>query len=202
MRYRESMRHILDDDQMKPVLIIIDMQNDFFRQDSLALQRPRLAEAINQLSGAAREHHCPVVWIVAQFAEDRSDAFPEMKKRNISICIEGTEGAQLIPELNAESSDRTIIKKRYSAFFKTDLDAILDELGATHLMLAGINTHACVRTTAIDAYQRDYEVILAQECIGSYDQEHHDVSWRYMNGKIGTGMRNEEIIALMARQKG
>jgi nicotinamidase-related amidase len=183
---------------MTPVLIIIDMQNDYFGQESLAAQRPHLAEAINQLSCAARECHCPVVWVVAQFAADRSDAFLEMKKRNISICIEGTEGAQLISELNVEPSDRTVIKKRYSAFFNTDLDTVLDELGATHLVLAGINTHACVRTTAIDAYQRDYEVILAEECIGSYDQEHHDVSWRYMNGKIGTGMRNAEIAALLA----
>ena len=187
---------------MKPVLIIIDMQNDFFRQDSLAAQRPHLAVAINQLSGAAREHGCAVVWIVAQFAPDLSDAFPEMKKRNISICIEGTEGAQLIQELDVAPSDRTVVKKRYSAFFKTELDSVLAELGPTHLILAGINTHACVRTTAIDAYQRDYEVMLAQECIGSYDQEHHDISWRYMNGKIGTGMNNEEIGILLAKERG
>jgi nicotinamidase-related amidase len=181
---------------MKPILIIIDMQNDFFRAESLASQRSHLTEAINKLGRAAREHHCPVVWVVMEFAADRSDVFLEMKKRNFSYCIKGTDGSQLLPELDVEPSDRRVVKKRYSAFFKTELDTILAELGATHLILAGINTHACVRTTAIDAYQRDYEVILAQECIGSCDQEHHDVSWRYMNGKIGAGMRTTEIVAL------
>lgn len=186
---------------MKAILLVIDMQNDFFRQESLSKLRPHLADAINRLTALARERHCPVVWIVAQFAADRSDAFPEMKKRDISICIEGTDGAQIIPELVVQPGDRTVVKKRYSAFFGTDLDSILAELGATHVIVAGINTHACVRTTAIDAYQRDYEVILAEECIGSYDQEHHDVSWRYMNGKIGTGMNNEEIGALLSGEK-
>jgi maleamate amidohydrolase len=52
------------------------------------------------------------------------------------------------------------------------------------LVLAGVNTHACVRTTAIDAYQRDYDVVIIRDCVASYDPEHHDVSLRYMDGKI------------------
>jgi isochorismate hydrolase len=41
-----------------------------------------------------------------------------------------------------------------------------------------------VRTTAIDAYQRDLDVIIPREAIGSYDKTHAAVSLRYMNGKI------------------
>jgi len=77
-----------------------------------------------------------------------------------------------------------IIKKRYSAFFGTTLDETLARLTPDTLILAGINTHACVRTTAIDAYQRDWPVVLAGDCIGSYDQEHHEISLRYMKDKI------------------
>lgn len=186
---------------MNQVLIIIDMQNDYFRQPSLAAQRSRLAESINRLIELARHRCCPVVWVVEQFAADLSDAFLEMRKRSISVCIEGTEGAQLISELNPMPGDRTVVKKRYSAFFRTGLDALLVELGATHLILAGINTHACIRTAAIDAYQRDYEVVLAQECIGSYDPEHHAISWNYLSGKIGTGMTNKELAVFLAAGK-
>jgi len=49
----------------------------------------------------------------------------------------------------------------------------------------------------VDAYQRDYDVILASDCIDSLDPVHHDVSWRYMDGKLGRGMGNDEIIALL-----
>jgi isochorismate hydrolase len=61
------------------------------------------------------------------------------------------------------------------------------------LILAGINTHACVRVTAIDAYQRDWNVIVAADCIDSYDCEHHDISLKYMKDKIAAVMSNEEI---------
>lgn len=188
---------------MKPILIIIDMQNDYFRQESLAAQQVDLADATNELIRLARERSCPIAWVVTQFAADLSDAFLEMRKKSVSTCIEGSEGARIIPALDPEPGDRTIVKKRFSAFCRTILDSVLRELEATHLILAGINTHACIRTSAIDAYQRDYEVILAHDCIGSYDREHHDISWRYMNGKIGTGLSNHEIGTLLdARETG
>jgi len=50
------------------------------------------------------------------------------------------------------SSDAIVIKKRYSAFFETNLDQILDGMNPDALILAGINSHACIRVTAIDAY--------------------------------------------------
>jgi len=61
------------------------------------------------------------------------------------------------------------------------------------LILAGINSHACIRVTAIDAYQRDWEVIVAADCVDSYDREHHDISLRYMKDKIALVMTNREI---------
>ena len=86
-----------------------------------------------------------------------------------------------------------MIKKRYSAFFGTDLDQILRRLTPDVLILAGINTHACVRVTAIDAYQRDWEIVVAGDCVDSYDREHHDISMKYMKQKIATVMSNQEI---------
>ena len=94
-------------------------------------------------------------------------------------------------------TDHVIVKKRYSAFFGTNLDDLLGRLGCTQIIVAGINTHACVRTTVIDAYQRDYDVILARDCIESHDKEHHETTWRYMDGKLGRGMSNAQIYDLL-----
>ncbi len=52
--------------------------------------------------------------------------------------------------------------------------------------------------TAIDAYQRDWEVIVAADCIGSYDPEHHKISLRYMKDKIGLVMTNDQIRSALA----
>jgi len=136
-----------------------------------------------------------------EFEPNLEDAFPEMKAKGISITIKGTAGCQIIPELVPDPSDRIIVKKRYSAFFGTGLDKILATLGPDALILAGINTHACIRTTAIDAYQRDWPVVLALDCIDSYDREHHEVSLRYMKDKIAAVMTNPEIeFALQSRE--
>jgi nicotinamidase-related amidase len=76
-------------------------------------------------------------------------------------------GCQLATALDVAGADGVIVKKRYSGFFGTGLDDRLRAAEATTLVLAGVNTHACVRMTAIDAYQRDYDVVLAGDCIGS-----------------------------------
>ena len=74
-----------------------------------------------------------------------------------------TSGCQIVPELHVAARDAVVIKKRYSAFYGTNLDQLLAALCPDAIILAGINTHACIRMTAIDAYQRDWPVVLATD---------------------------------------
>ena len=181
----------------KLALIIIDMVNDFFREGPLALRRADLVSSINELVQSFREHNQPVIWVRQEFAPDLSDAFLEMKKQGIRITIAGTEGCQLLPELRFLPTDPVIVKKRYSAFFRTGLDEVLASVQPDLLVVAGINTHACVRTTILDAYQRDYEVVVAFDCVASYDQQHHDITMKYLDGEKAQLRSNSEILALL-----
>jgi nicotinamidase-related amidase len=176
----------------KPVLIVIDMLRDFLESWEPA-RKERLVHSINELVGAMRSSKHPIVWVRQEFEPDLRDAFPEMRAKGIRITIEGTPGCEILPELAVDPSDIVIVKKRYSAFYGTPLDEILARLRPDSIILAGINTHACIRTTAIDAYQRDWPVIVAADCIDSYDREHHEVSLRYMKDKIAAVMSNQEI---------
>jgi nicotinamidase-related amidase len=176
----------------KPVLIVIDMLNDFLA-DWEPARRQELVEAINELVGLMRVRSHPVIWVRQEFEPDLRDAFPEMKAKGIHITIKGTAGCQTIPELHLAPSDTVIVKKRYSAFFGTGLDEKLSQLRPDAIILAGINTHACIRTTAIDAYQRDWPVVLALDCIDSYDREHHKISLRYMKDKLAAVLTNGEL---------
>jgi nicotinamidase-related amidase len=175
-------------------LIVIDMAVDFFdRSPALASQRERLVTAINDLTSRVRSAGHAVIWVRQEFKPDLSDAFLDMRRRNISITIEGTEGCRILPELDREPSDLEVVKKRYSAFYGTELDSLLASLRARTLVFAGINSHACVRTAVIDAYQRDYEIILAEDCIGSYDEEHHETSVRYLAAHMTRLLDNAAI---------
>src|SRR5215471_8254039 len=138
------------------LLIVIDLLNDYFRQhSSLAAQRDQLVASVNRLATAFRQAQQPIIWVRQEFAPDLSDAFLRMRRENVHVTIAGTDGCELLPDLDRLPTDRVIVKKRYSAFFGTGLDEMLATMRPTTLVLAGINTHACVRMTAIDAYQRD-----------------------------------------------
>jgi len=176
----------------KPVLIVIDMVHDYLDRWE-PRRRARLVEAINGLVATIRSFDLPIIWVRQEFEPDLSDAFPEMRTKGIAITIKGTPGSRILDTLAVQTVDRVVVKKRYSAFFGTNLDEILAEIAPDTIILAGINTHACIRMAAIDAYQRDWPVVLAEDCIDSYDREHHEVSLRYMKDKIALVMSNDEI---------
>jgi nicotinamidase-related amidase len=180
----------------KPALIVIDMLNDFLDQWP-ARSRQRLVNSTQELVALMRSKRHPVIWVRQEFESDLRDAFPEMRAKGIRITMKGTPGCQIVSEVFVSAGDPVVIKKRYSAFFDTNLDQLLASLQPDALILAGINTHACIRMTAIDAYQRDWPVVLAADCIDSHDKEHHEVSLRYMKDKIASVMTNAQIAAAL-----
>ena len=174
-------------------LLVIDMLEDFFREGFLKDIRAEITQSINKLVFECRSRDVPVIWVRQEFKEDLSDAFPIMRKQNIHITIAGTQGSQILPELDRLETEHEIVKKRYSAFFKTNLEELLKEFDTTELLLAGINTHACIRMAAIDAYQRDYEVTIPIECVASYDRNHHEVTMTYIEDHIAKLVNLEDV---------
>lgn len=165
-------------------VLVIDMLNDYFKSGPLADRRAELTRNINRLVAAARAKGNPIVWIRQEFSLDLHDAFLIMRRKNIRVTIAGTEGCAVLSELNREPGDEEIIKKRYSSFYRTSLEALLEWLNVRCVVLAGINTHACIRTAAIDAYQRDLDVVIPEECVSSPDDEHHRVTLDYLGQEI------------------
>jgi nicotinamidase-related amidase len=183
------------------LLLVIDLLNDYFRrQPRLAAQRGQLVAAVNRLAAAFRQARQPVVWVRQEFAPDLSDAFLRMRRENRRVTVAGTDGCELLPELDRRPPDRVLVKKRYSAFFGTDLDATLAAARPVTLVLAGVNTHACVRTTAVDAYQRDYEVLVASDGVASYDAGHDAVTRRYLGAGIARFLPSADIARMVAQE--
>jgi nicotinamidase-related amidase len=177
-------------------IVVVDMVADMFIPPELAAQRDSLVAAINELLAHGREAGHLIVWVRQELAEDLSDAPLQFRLEEIHRTIGGTPGAMLLRDLDSAPSDTEIIKKRYSAFFGTKLYAYLQENNIRSIVVVGVNTHACVRTTAIDAYQHDYPVYVISDCVGSYDLEHHEVTLRYIDGKIGTVLSLAEFISV------
>jgi nicotinamidase-related amidase len=66
-----------------------------------------------------------------------------------------------------------------------------------NLVLAGITTAWCVRSTAVDAYQRDYRVLLAQDAMAGFAARDYLESLRAMNGVVGTAFSNTSIAGIL-----
>ena len=178
---------------MNPVFVFVDLLEDFFSKPPLSARRAALSTAVNDLASFARKNGFPVIWVRQEFEPDLSDALLSMRQTGTRVTIRGTGGCDVIKEIERRPGDAEVVKKRYSAFFGTPLAQLLANARCSHLVIGGVNTHACVRATAIDAFQRDYNVILATDSIASYDDEYHRESIRYLAQSIGRPMTNGEI---------
>ena len=112
---------------MRNCLIVIDMQNDFLErlEDD---DRTGLILKTNQLIALFRVSGCPVIWVQQLLSPDLSDAPLLIRDRGKSVVIDGTSGARIHSELDRNADDTVVTKKRYSAFFGTDLEQILSDL--------------------------------------------------------------------------
>jgi ureidoacrylate peracid hydrolase len=80
------------------------------------------------------------------------------------ILIRDTWSSDIIPDLKPLASDVMLYKHRYSAFFETELDAVLKKRGIKNLIFTGCTTSVCVESTIRDAFFRDYSCILLADC--------------------------------------
>lgn len=86
------------------------------------------------------------------------------------FAFEGDKDEELVPELIAASVD--VLKTRDNSFYETDLDQALD--GVEKIVMAGVSTHTCVAATAVEAYARNFEIILVSDAIATEKPELHD----------------------------
>lgn len=173
--------------QPRTALIIVDMQNDFAK-DGGKLYVPKTKETIppiKQLLAKARGAGVPVI-----FTQDwhRPDD-PEFKIWP-PHTIEGSEGAQVLAEFAPSPKDYYVKKRTYDAFYGTDLDLLLRQMGIRNVVIVGTVSNICVLHTAGKARLHGYNVVVARDGISSlteFDQQLslRQISWLY-SGKITT----------------
>jgi ureidoacrylate peracid hydrolase len=86
--------------------------------------------------------------------------------RESRILIRDTWNTDIVPELTPKPDDVILYKTRFSGFYKTDLDALLQRAGIRHLVITGCTTSICVDSTVRDAMFRDYLCVLLADCMG------------------------------------
>jgi nicotinamidase/pyrazinamidase len=157
---------------MTPALIIVDMLKDTFNRHPdayITKEALKFVPTLNRLSSMFRDKGLPVIFSCDSFLPADFIFQGKMKPHS----IRGTEGAAVIDELERKTGDIVLPKRRFSAFFKTDLDQTLRTLGCDTVAVAGIATHICVLTTVLDAVSLDFRAVLLKDCCAAHKPEYH-----------------------------
>lgn len=163
----------------KHCITIIDMLKDFIGPDA-PLRCPAgedIVPNLQKLHAFAHENDINVVFV--QEAHRPNDA--DFKVRPVH-AVRGTEGSDFIPELRPDESkgDYVVQKRRHSAFAYTDFDLYLREEGCDTVVVTGVWTNVCVRSTASDALYHAYKVICISDCCASNTEAMHEAGLRDM----------------------
>ena len=181
----------------RAALLIHDMQNYFLRAftpDSAPLT-PATAN-IARLAAHCRSVGIPVFYTAQNGDQDRRD-------RGLQADIWGPgmtsalEHQAITPELTPEAGDIVLVKHRYSAFQRSNLETLMRVRGRDQLIVCGVYAHIGCMLTAAEAFQRDIEAFFAADALADFSREKHDLAVNYVSERCGVPMNTSQLIAAL-----
>jgi nicotinamidase-related amidase len=185
---------------LRPALVIIDMQHWFFRNEERRVKFHEIISSINNLIDIANQRGIPIYQVLTIHKNDRSTWNIVMKKHNLAVLLEGSKEAELLPQIKFDNLQEVIVKTRQSAFIRTNFEESLKGQNVDTLILCGVFTHGCVGRTAIDAYERDFHVIVAKDASFSHLRNQEKVMFEIIEKEQEQLiLTNEEIRNLLEK---
>ncbi len=147
---------------MRSAVIVIDMLKDALEgQRVYPVTGPARAivPAVNRLAAWAREKDYPVIFACDSFLPEDFIFRGRMKPHS----LRGAPASEPASLLERDPKDTVLYKRRFSAFFKTDLDQTLRTWQVERVLCCGIATHFCVLATVLDAVANDFQAVLVED---------------------------------------
>ena len=166
----------------KAAIIVVDIfESDFSEERAFSEGIPSMEGNIQRMRTAAdfikkgRQLDIPIIVIHEVHRKDGIDFGRELDGAEGIHCIEDPENPQLpIKGIGMTSKDYIVYKRRYSAFFSTDLEILLKGLGVNTLIFVGGMTDVCIHYTFVDGHQRDYYCRVLEDCVSGTSIEAHE----------------------------
>ncbi len=168
---------------MQKALLVIDMLKDFLEESGSLYMGETAAEIRKNVAARVeqwRRSGDPLFYIIDRHipGDAEFDMFPPH-------CLAGEQGGEIVEEIAPREGDYLVPKRRFSAFFATDLDLTLRELKVEELELVGVCTQICILYTAADARMRGYHVIVREGSVGSFDRDAHHFTLTELENTLG-----------------
>jgi nicotinamidase-related amidase len=199
-------------DPASTALVVIDVQNDFALPqgvcgqvgDDISPVAPMIAR-LKALIESARSSGVLIVFVRTIYDEPvLSPALAEQYLRRgylNSICLSGTPGAEFYSGIGPQDAPNEVLvtKHRYSAFWGSSIDRVLRTNGIRTVVLTGIATEVCVESTARDAFFRDYQVVVPEDCVGCYSEDRQNAALVVIARSFGVVTASRDVGAVWRR---
>jgi nicotinamidase-related amidase len=165
-------------DKAAVALLLIDVINDleFDTGEQLLKHALPAARRLAELKRRAKEAGLPVIYVNDNFGRWQSD-FKKLLEHVLENDARGRPVAEL---LRPGDDDYFVLKPKHSGFFSTTLDILLEYLQVKTLILTGLTGDICVLFTASDAYMRDFNLYIPEDCVASADPDENEHALEHM----------------------
>ena len=156
-------------------------------------------EATARLLDVAREQGLPIVFTTIAFEANGKDGGLWLKKFPVLADLRiGERTEELDPRLGHREDETIVRKKGASAFFGTNVGAILTSQGVDTVVLCGATTSGCVRATAVDLMQNGFPTLVPRECVGDRARAPHEANLFDIQAKYADVVSLEDAIAYVS----
>ena len=179
-------------------LVLIDLQKGIVTRDTKPHSAADVVKRSAQMARRFREMGGTVVLVhVGYSADDRDRLKPLVDSAPTIPTTLPLDWSELVPDLEQQPSDIVVLKRQWGAFYGTQLDLQLRRRRIFTIVLAGIATNLGVESTARDAWERNYQLVFAEDAMASMSAEWHDFSIKNIFPRIGMVRSTEEILGAL-----
>jgi nicotinamidase-related amidase len=193
-------------DPKRAVLLVWDMQNDqaggAFNKDALIRNAPALIAAAGQAKiKTIYTRQTPFlwkdeapVWIRRGMKDQKVDDPRQLKPRR----LHGSFGWNIMEPFKPASEDTVIDKRRPTLFIGNEFETIMNNIGATTIVMIGCTTDGGVEATVREGFNRSYFMVIARDCVGTYTEEGHNAALKRME-RFAEIVDSKELIDIWRR---
>ena len=183
----------------RPAVLVVDFSCGFTDPEcALGSDLTSEVEATKRLLEVARGKGVPVVFTTIGYEPSLKDGGLWLQKvPALGELQVGGHWVEIDPRLEPREDETVVLKKGASAFFGTNLAAVLVTQGIDSIVLCGATTSGCVRATAIDLLQYGWPTLVPRECVGDRAQAPHEANLFDIQAKYADVVSLDAAIAYL-----
>ena len=189
------MKTALERDWSQFVLLLIDLQGDFW-SEAVAQYFPDFSAHVARLLHFCRAEGLEIVHLRGEFKQDMSDWMVKYKLRGRIPCVRGTAGIEVLPFALHEPGEAVIVKRTFDGFHSPELLQYLRQNGKRFVLTPGLVTSVCVLFTTVSAAQSGFLAAVVEDCCADHPERHEQTleTYQFIFGRTRVDLLPEHYL--------